>query len=65
MTTTVIDPNYDIPIRSPEHAAYCRAEAERRYQAKVIRDEKSGMLVAEDADGVCHTDAVLRALSFY
>ena len=39
------------------------AEAERRYKAKLIRDGE--MLLAEDANGTCHTDAVLRALSFY
>jgi hypothetical protein len=56
--------NYELPILSPQHAAFCRAEAERRYEAKLIRD-RYGMLVAEDATGVTHTDAVLRALSYY
>jgi hypothetical protein len=56
--------NYELPILSPQHAAFCRAEAERRYEAKLIRD-RYGMLVAEDAAGVTHTDAVLRALSYY
>ena len=46
-------------------SVYCRAEAERRYSGKVIRDLELGMLLVEDADGFCHTDEVLRALSFY
>jgi hypothetical protein len=56
---------YDVPIVSPEHFAWCCAEAERRYDGKVIRDDESGMLLCEDDEGVCHTDAVLRALSSY
>jgi hypothetical protein len=53
---------YDVPILSPEHAAFCRAEAERRYGGRIIRDGE--MSFVEDARGVCRTDAVLRALSF-
>jgi hypothetical protein len=54
---------YDKPIASREHYAWCCAEAERRYQGKLVRDGE--MLLVEDAEGVCHTDSVLRALSFY
>ena len=55
---------YDRPILSEDHADFCRREAERRYGGKIIRNE-DGMLLVEDEDGVCHTDPVLRALSFY
>jgi hypothetical protein len=54
---------YDAPILSPEHFAWCCAEAERRHDGKVIRDDESGMLLCEDDRGVCHTDAVLCARS--
>jgi hypothetical protein len=52
---------YDVPIRSDDHAEFCRREAERRYNGRLIRDD--GDCLVEDSDGVCHTDAVLRALS--
>jgi hypothetical protein len=54
---------YDTLIRSPEHAEFCLKEAVRRYDGKIIRDDE--MFLVEDDEGVCHTDAVLRALSFY
>ncbi len=56
---------YDRPIQSPEHAAFCRKEAERRYGGKLVEEPYCGMLVVEDEIGLTHTDAVLRALSFY
>jgi hypothetical protein len=56
--------DYDRPIRSRDHAVACRAHAVRRYGGKLIRDQ-DGMLLVEDGDGVCHTDEVLRALSFF
>jgi hypothetical protein len=55
---------YDVPIRSPEHAAFCRAEAERRYRGKIVRDGELLIVVDEDGNAT-GTDAVLRALSFY
>jgi hypothetical protein len=61
----IVAMEYDQPILSPQHEAFCRAEAERRYDGKIIRDDESGILFVEDSDGVCHTDAVLRALSFF
>jgi hypothetical protein len=54
-----------VPILSQEHEAFCRAEAERRYDGQIIRDKESGMLLVQDIHGVCRTDKVLRALSFY
>ena len=51
---------YDIPIVSLEHALACLDEAERRYSGKVVLD--SDFPVIEDAAGLCHTDAVLRAI---
>jgi hypothetical protein len=54
---------YDVPVLSPEHAAFLKAEAERRYEGKIIRQGE--MLLVEDENGVCHTDEVLRALSFF
>lgn len=56
---------YDRPIQSPEHAAFCQKEAERRYGGELIEEPYCGMLVVEDAIGLSHTDDVLRALSFY
>jgi hypothetical protein len=56
---------YATPILSPGHFAWCCAEAERRYDGKVIRDDGSGMLLCEDDEGVCHTDPALRSLSLY
>lgn len=55
---------YDKPIQSPEHAAFCRREAELRYRGVLVRDQ-FGMVLVRDAHGVEHTDAVLRALSSY
>jgi hypothetical protein len=54
---------YDVPILSEEHAAFCHAEAARRYAGRIIRDGE--MLLVEHANGLCHTDKVLRALSFF
>lgn len=56
---------YDTPIESPEHAEFCRAEAEKRYGGKIIKEPEFGMLLVEDESGYLHTDPVLRALSFY
>jgi hypothetical protein len=55
---------YEPTFETREHAAFCRAEAERRYKGKLIRDEY-GMLLVRDSKGIEHTDAVLRALSSY
>jgi hypothetical protein len=55
---------YDIPILSAEHSEFCRKEAERRYCGTMVRDD-SGMLLVRDAEGICHTDAVLRSLSMW
>lgn len=52
---------YDIPILGPEHAEFCKREAERRYEGKLIL--KGGMLTVQDASGFCHIDPVLRALT--
>lgn len=52
---------YDIPILGPEHAEFCKREAERRYEGKLIK--RGGMLTVQDAQGFCHLDAVLRALT--
>jgi hypothetical protein len=54
---------YDLPIQSDEHANWCRKEAERRYGGNIVRDSV-GMLVVRQPNGITHTDAVLRALSF-
>jgi len=56
--------NYEPTIETREHAAFCRAEAQRRYEGKLIRDEY-GMRLVRDAKGAEHTDDVLRALSDY
>lgn len=56
---------YCTPIRSDAHAAWCRAEAERRYFGKVIEDELGMLVVEQRPEGFTHTDDVLRALSFY
>ncbi len=61
---TDADEQYDVPIRSPKHAAFCKEEAARRYDGRLIKDEE-GMLVVKDQHGQTHTDAVLRALSLY
>jgi hypothetical protein len=55
---------YDTPIRSPEHAAFCRQEVERRYHGKVVRDGEMFVVVDEN-DNAIATDKVLRQLSFY
>jgi hypothetical protein len=55
---------YDRPILSDDHALFCRAEAERRYEGRMYRNV-DGMLLIEDGDDLSHTDAVLRALSFH
>ena len=55
---------YDLPIQSDEHAKWCLDEAERRHGGHIIRDEHGMFLVYNMRDG-SHTDAVLRALSFY
>jgi hypothetical protein len=54
---------YDKPISTRVHYVWCCAEAERRYEGRLVREGE--MLLVEDAEGVCHTDPVLRALSFY
>ena len=72
---------YEIPIESPEHAAFCRAEAEKRYNGKIVHDSEGIMLLVKQIGaafydtvdgwimysepGTTHTDDVLRALSFY
>lgn len=56
--------NYEPTIKSREHAAFCRAQAEKAYKGTLIRDEY-GMLLVRDAKGIEHTDAVLRALSSF
>ena len=53
---------YDVPIKGIDHAQFCIAEAERRYGGKLFNDDH-GMCVVEDANGIRHTDEVLRALS--
>jgi hypothetical protein len=58
------DFTYDVPILSREHAAFCRAEAERRYGGKIVRDGQMLIVVNTEGDAT-GTDAVLRALSFY
>jgi hypothetical protein len=55
---------YEIPIDSDEQAEWCRREAARKYQGKVIEDDL-GMYIVQDRSGLTHTDDVLRALSFY
>lgn len=55
---------YDTPITSSAQAAYCRAEAERRYEGELVRDS-NGMLIVRQSNGIMHTDNVLRALSVY
>lgn len=55
---------YDIPIQSVVHAQFCKEEAQRRYAGGLIKD-RFGMWLVEDENGLCHTDAVLRALSRY
>jgi hypothetical protein len=52
---------YDKPITSLEHAKWCLVEAERRYGGKVVFNE-DGYPLIEGPTGVCHTDAVLRAV---
>jgi hypothetical protein len=63
MKVVLEESKYDVPILSEEHAAFCRAEAERRYAGRIIRDGE--MLLVKDVKGLCHTDKVLRALSFF
>jgi hypothetical protein len=55
---------YDLPIQSPEHAAWLREEAERRYGGKIVRDGEMLIVVGEDGEPL-GTNAVLRAFSFY
>jgi hypothetical protein len=54
---------YDPEIGSIEPAYFCHGFAACRYEASIIRDDEA--VLAEDAEGLCHTDAVLRALSFF
>jgi hypothetical protein len=51
---------YDFPITSPDHVRWCLAFAAQRYGERVVIEQ--GMPLVEDADGVCHTDAILRSL---
>ena len=53
--------DYDTPIRSVEHAQWCLTEAAKRYDGKIVWNEDNFPLV-EYANGVCHTDQVLRAV---
>ena len=55
---------YDPIITSVDHCRWLMDDAERRYQRNIVTDYE-GMFVAEDENGLTHTDAVLRALSFY
>jgi hypothetical protein len=55
--------NYTTVINNAEHANWCKAEAKRRYNGKLVMDIGSRMLLVLDEYGFTHTDAVLRALS--
>ena len=52
---------YDLPIISAEHAKWCLLEAAARYDGTVVYNA-DGFPLVEDGAGVCHTDAVLRAI---
>lgn len=54
---------YETPIKSPEHAEFCKREAQRRYGGKIITDSLGMLLVKQADNGILHTDDVLRALS--
>ena len=56
---------YDLPLQSPEHAAWCRREAARRYCGRIISDEVGMIVIEQSVNGLRHTDDVLRAISRY
>lgn len=56
---------YDLPIQSIEHAEWCKKEAARRYGGKVVKDEYAMFKVEDKSREFCHTDDVLRALSWF
>lgn len=54
--------DYDVPIESQEHAEFCKHEACRRYEGRLVRDQYR-MYLVKDALDLIHTDDVLRAVS--